>query len=274
MTDLKDLLPIAQAAVDLASRFIKEHPVERVVSKGDRDMASDVDVKVERAVRDFLQTETPHMAFLGEEDGGDGSSELSWVLDPIDGTANFVRGIPLCAVSLAVLHHGRPALGVIELPFLQGIQYHAVEGHGAFRDGAAISASTTKSLPDAIVAVGDYAVGVDAAAKNRRRLALTTLLADRVQRVRMFGTAAIDLAWAAEGRIDACVSLSNKPWDVAAGVIISREAGADVVGLAGEEHHADSEATIAVTPTLRSSLFELIESAIKDADSGEWVAEE
>ncbi|MFI6517438.1 inositol monophosphatase family protein [Spirillospora sp. NPDC050679] len=262
MTDPKDLLPIAQAAANLASRTIRERPVENVVSKGDRDMASDVDFRVERTVRDFLKTETPEMEFLGEEDGGNGDSEFSWVLDPIDGTANFVRGIPLCAVSLAVLRGEQPVLGVIELPFLDGTQYHAAEGYGAFRDGISISASHTSLLPEAIVAIGDYAVGAKASAKNRSRLALTDALAATVQRVRMFGTAAIDLAWVAEGRIDACAALSNKPWDVAAGVVIAREAGAAVVGLEGEQHSAASAGIIAVAPGLEADLLRLVKRAL------------
>lgn len=262
MTDLKALLPVAQAATSLAHRTILDHPIERVIPKGERDMVSDVDLHVERSVREFLRRETPEMAFLGEEGGEDGCSELSWVLDPVDGTANFVRGVPLCAVSLAVLHRRRPVLGVIQLPLLGGTQYYAVEGQGAFRDGKPISASATAALPEAIVAVGDYAVGEDASAKNRQRLALTEALAARVQRVRMLGSAAIDLAWVAEGSIDACIALSNKPWDVAAGVVIARESGADVIGLAGEQHHAESVATIATGPGIRPDIFSLIRNAV------------
>jgi myo-inositol-1(or 4)-monophosphatase len=87
-----------------------------------------------------------------------------------------------------------------------------------------IKASTTKNLNEAIIAIGDYAVGANARQRNAPRLALTTALATTVQRVRMLGSAATDLAWVAEGRLDGCVILSNKPWDTAAGVFIASEA--------------------------------------------------
>ena len=112
-----------------------------------------------------------------------------------------------------------------------------------------------------MVAIGDYAVGIDAETRNRPRLALTGKLAARVQRVRMFGSAAVDLAWVAEGRIDASVMLSNTPWDTAAGVLIAREAGAVVVDLDGSPHTTNAQATIAANPKILTDLIELITEA-------------
>src|SRR2546426_201505 len=91
----------------------------RVDPKGDRDLVSEVDLAVERKLRGLLARRTPDIGFLGEEEGReDRSTEAFWVLDPIDGTVNFVRGLPLCAVALALIHRDRPVLGVIDLPFL------------------------------------------------------------------------------------------------------------------------------------------------------------
>ncbi|MFE9182874.1 inositol monophosphatase family protein [Micromonospora haikouensis] len=131
---------------------------------------------VARAVRAFLQAATPEIGFLGEEDGVHSTGEMQWVLDAIDGTANFVRGIPLCAVSLGLLHGDDAVLGVIEAPFL-GNRYAAARGDGATVDGKPIRVSDTSRLSDAVVAIGDYAVGPDAAARNRSRLSLTARLA-------------------------------------------------------------------------------------------------
>jgi myo-inositol-1(or 4)-monophosphatase len=100
-------------------------------------------------------------------------------------------------------------------------------------------------LRDAVVAVGDYATGPRADRKNEQRLALTIQLAPRVHRVRMIGSAALDLAWVAEGRLDAAIMLVNKPWDTAAGVLLAREAGATVVDIDGSAHRFDSAAIIA-----------------------------
>ena len=107
--------------------------------------------------------------------------------------------------------HGHPVVGVIRLPFL-GQLYTAERDHGAYEDGRRLQVSATTELRDAIVAIGDYAVGDGADGKNRARLELTRYLAEQAQRVRMLGTAAIDLAWVAAGKLDASLTLSNKRW--------------------------------------------------------------
>ncbi|WP_432928411.1 inositol monophosphatase family protein [Microbispora sp. CA-135349] len=264
--DARALLPIAEQAVTIASHIITTKLPGLVTAKGDRDMVTEVDYAVEHAVRDFLSRETPEIGFLGEEEGitsaGDG---LMWALDPLDGTANFTHGIPLCGTSLGLIDHDRSILGVIDLPFLS-TRYAAAETAGATANGHPISASTTDALEAAIVSVGDYAVGKGAEAKNRVRLPLNYELATRVQRVRMFGSAAVDLAWVAEGKTDACIMLSNNPWDTAAGVLIAREAGAIVTDIDGTPHTAKARATIAAAPKILADLVELVAGAEKDAD--------
>ncbi|GGO68412.1 inositol monophosphatase family protein [Nonomuraea cavernae] len=260
-TDARTLLPIAERAVSIASEIIRTKAPGVITAKGDRDMATEVDYAVEHAVREFLSRETPEIGFLGEEEGvssmGDG---LMWALDPVDGTANFLHGIPLCGVSLGLVDKNMPTLGVIDLPFLN-LRYSAAEGAGAVANGSDIRISDARELQTAIVAIGDYAVGEDAHERNRLRLVLTQELAARVQRIRMFGSAAIDLAWVADGKIDANIMLSNNPWDTAAGVIIAREAGATVVDLDGSPHSMTAHATIAASPKLVADLVELITEA-------------
>jgi myo-inositol-1(or 4)-monophosphatase len=262
MTSHTSLLPIALDAMALASKLVRTRLPRVITAKTDRrDMASETDITVEREVRALLSDKTPTIGFLGEEEGASGTNdELVWTLDPIDGTANFVRGIPLCAVSLALVDNRRPVLGVIDLPFLD-TRYHAAEGDGAYANGQRIHVSPTSSLLDAIVSIGDFAVGAHAAEKNQHRLAVTTLLATRAQRVRMFGSAAIDLAYVAHGRTDAVIMLSNKPWDTAAGVILAREAGARVIDQHGADYTLDSTATIATTPPLLNEVLTVIRDA-------------
>ncbi|WP_329082185.1 inositol monophosphatase family protein [Streptosporangium sp. NBC_01469] len=266
--DARALLPIAEQAVTIAGEIVKTRLPGVVTAKGDRDMATEVDYAVEHAVRDFLSRETPDIGFLGEEEGSTTAAEggLMWILDPVDGTANFLRGIPLCGVSLGLVDKDIPTLGVIDLPFL-GSHYSAAQGDGAQADGREIRASQTSDLHAAVVSIGDYAVGGDAERKNRLRLALTHELAARVQRVRMFGSAAVDLVWVAEGKTDAIVMLSNKPWDTAAGVLIAREAGATVVDMDGSPHTMSSGATIAAGPKLLADLLELIAKADKNTQT-------
>jgi len=150
----------------------------------------------------------------------------------------------LCAISLALVDGASTVLGVIDRPFLDS-RYRTVVGRGAYLGNTRLRTSRTRDLREAIAAVGDYATGNDAAAKNLDRLALTQELALRVQRIRILGTEALDLAWLAEGKVDAAVMLSNKPWDTLAGVLLAREAGAFVYGRSGESHDADSTATVA-----------------------------
>jgi len=259
MIDLHPLLQVAGAALDQVSSLVTEMAVGAVRSKGDRDMVSEIDLAVEDRVRSFLQRGTPEIGFLGEENGGTGSdAHLTWTLDPVDGTANLVNGLPLCAVSLGLVAQNRAVLGVVDLPFLRH-RFRAAEGCGAFADDKSIKASETTALNEAIVSIGDYAVGVRAQERNERRLALTRLLAEQVLRVRMLGSAAIDLVWVASGKLDASITMSNHPWDMAAGVAIAREAGAAVMDLDGSPHSLRSTATVAVAPRLRGTMLKMLD---------------
>jgi myo-inositol-1(or 4)-monophosphatase len=258
--DISELLKVAEAAVDQGRTVTDTRSPGELTSKGDRDMASEVDFAVERAVRAFLERETPDIGVLGEEEGG-ATDGTRWVLDPIDGTVNFIHGVPLWGISLGLIHEGRAVAGVIDHPAL-GTRYSAAEGHGATCNGEPIRGSECTDLTDALVAVGDYAVGPDAAAQNAQRLALTQLLYPRVQRLRMIGTAATALTWTAAGHFDATVMFSNKPWDTMAGVAINREAGVVMLDLDGSDHTPESRGTVAVSSALREPILELISEAM------------
>jgi myo-inositol-1(or 4)-monophosphatase len=266
MNEYRELLPVAIDAVAVASAMLRDGLPGVLTAKGDRDMASDLDFKIEREVRSFLQVKTPGIRFLGEEEGVTGQGEMLWSLDPIDGTVNFLHGIPLCGVSLGLVHNKQPVLGVIELPYLDS-RYTAVIGDGTFVNGHQANVSETEALAEAVVSIGDYAVGNNAERKNQLRLAVTHELASTVLRVRMNGSAATDLAWLAEGKLDASITLSNNPWDTSAGVIIAREAGARVVDRNGKDHTFDSAVTIACTPAIVPELIELVRRADAEASA-------
>jgi myo-inositol-1(or 4)-monophosphatase len=254
------LLPTAMEAVSIASEIMRTSGPGALTPKGDRDIVSEVDLAIERRLREHLHSKTPEIGFLGEEDGPIGSGEFIWALDPVDGTINFVRGLPLCAVSLALLYRGRPVVAVIDLPFL-GTRYHATDGGGAFTGPRRLRVAESRSIGEAVVAFGDFAVGASSLERNRLRLDVADQLANRALRVRMLGSAAIDLAWLAEGRIDASITLLNLPWDMAAGVLLAREAGAAVVDEEGAPHVRESRATLAASP----SLIDEVVSIVRDA---------
>jgi myo-inositol-1(or 4)-monophosphatase len=245
-------LDVAEEAVRRAGDLIRSRPWASVEDKGDRDVATDLDRAAEDTVREFLAAETPEVGFLGEEGSGQAEGR-HWVLDPIDGTSNFVHAVPLYAVSLALVDDDTTRLGVIDLPVL-GERYTAVAGGGAHRGPESILASDTSRLRSAMISVGDGLLGPGDEAD---RLDLTRALVAEVERVRMLGSACIDLAWVACGRLDAAVLPSNKPWDTAAGVLIAREAGAVVVDSDGRPHTRHSANTLAVAPHLVEALLAL-----------------
>lgn len=254
--DLAKLLKVAEAAVDRGRVITDSRGPGALTFKGDRDMASEVDFAVEREVRAFLERETPEIGVLGEEEGG-ATDGTRWVLDPIDGTVNFVHGVPLWCISLGLIHEGRAVAGVIDHPAL-GTRYAAADGLGATCDGKPIRGSECTNLADALVAVGDYAVGPDAERINAERFALAQRLTPRVQRLRMIGTAATALTWTAAGYFDAMIMFSNKPWDTMAGVAICREAGVTVLDLDGTDHAPESVGVFAVADGLAAPLLDLI----------------
>ncbi|MCV7244187.1 inositol monophosphatase family protein [Mycobacterium mantenii] len=260
MKTMQELFEIAWQATQIGATRLKKSQPSSVQHKGDRDTVTDVDLTIQRDIDDYLTQITPDIALLAEESEHQPDIETSewlWVLDPIDGTSNFVHGLPLCAVSLALLHAGRTVLAVTHAPLI-GKTYHAIEGKGAFVNGQRITASATDSLSGAIVSLGDYAVGHDAGRLNAHRLALTTELVPRVERIRMIGAATLDLAFVAEGALDACVMMSNKPWDTAAGTLLAREAGALLTDARGNPHTHKSASTIVTAPGVAEQLATVI----------------
>ena len=258
-----------ERAIDDASRLLLEGQgkMDTVIAKGDRDFATSLDFEAERMIRARLQQLAPDIPFLGEEDGGPApASEPIWVLDPVDGTVNFARGSPLCAISLALVEDARPRLAIVDFPFL-GERYLAAEGAGAYLNGSAIH-TIERPLADAVVGFTDFSVGHDAPTENTLHLRLMAALAITALRVRVHGSEALELAWLAAGRLDAAIMLSNLPWDVSGGVLLVREAGGTVYDLDGSDHGLGSASTIASTHALKRPLLEVLQAALRSSEPG------
>lgn len=262
MSDVEHLMPVAREAVAVARRIIRSRAPRSVTTKGERDPVTDIDLAVEDAVREFLAAQAPEVGVLGEEHGRSGGSDdgLWWALDPVDGTSNLARGIPLCAVSLALVAGGRPVLAAVDLPFLD-LCYTAAQGRGAYAGDERIRSSSVRDMAEAVISFGDFAIGRGAAEKNRVRIELMGALGARAQKIRMIGAAAIDLGWVAHGRLDATIILANQPWDTMAGALLVREAGGAVIDQDDTEHTVDSSATIATCPGLRREIMAALRSA-------------
>jgi myo-inositol-1(or 4)-monophosphatase len=261
MFDPESLMRHALEALDRAEEILGSKNHFAVSEKDELDIVTSTDLFVERTIRELLETRTPDVPVLGEEEGGDYDADRPvWVLDPIDGTANYARSLPMFGVSLGLMLNGTAQIGAISFPRLR-TRYSAVIGHGAFCGSRLLTCSDQRDLRSCVVSVGDFAVSGDLLQTNGPRLSVLRALAGRVARVRMLGSAALDLAWVADGAIDASIMLSNKPWDTAAGVVIAREAGAAVLDVAGAEHHHHSESTVSVAPGVRESILEVLADA-------------
>lgn len=263
MRDLDELAAITNQAIQIGHDILSSSTPTGVRAKSDRDFVTDIDLLIEREIRAYLARATPEAGFLGEEEGQVGDPGTTWTLDPIDGTTNYVHGLPMYAISLALVHGGAALTAAIDSPAL-GLRYTATTGHHAYCNGVPIHASDTTELTRAVIAIGDFATGDRAAAKNVRRLRLTAALSDRVERIRMLGSAALDLAFVAHGKLDAAIMLSNKPWDTMAGSLLARCSGAHVVDSDGSTHSTASIDTIAAASNLLTVLTESISFDLKN----------
>lgn len=222
------------------------------------DLVTEVDRTTERWLRDRLRELRPADSILGEE-GADraGSSSVRWVLDPIDGTVNFVLGLPQYAVSVAAELDGRVVAGAVCNP-VSGDTFHARRRSGAFLGGRRLRGPRDISLSRAVVGTG---FGYDAALRARQVAALAPLL-PAIGDVRRLGAASLDLCYVAAGRLDAYFEAGLNYWDHAAGGLIAVEAGCVASGLRGAP---PSERCYAVAgPRLAAEFFALLESV--DAD--------
>ena len=257
--ELNDLWLAAGRAVDVGRRLLvhgRAH-IGGLIAKGDRNYATRVDLQIEAQIKAQLGEAAAGIPFLGEETGGSLEDGPSWVLDPIDGTTNFIKGSPLCAISLALLDAGQPLFGIVDLPLLDE-RYVARAGAGAYLNSVRLVVTDKTRLDEVVVGFTDFAVADDRDYENPLHITVLSRIAPRALGVRTHGSAALDLAWLAAGRLGASIMLSNRAWDVSAGVLLIREAGAVAYDLDGSEHGFGSRATIASVPGLKSELIALM----------------
>jgi myo-inositol-1(or 4)-monophosphatase len=221
------------------------------------DLVSEADLAAQRTIEALIARERPQDGFLGEEDTGGPAagaavSGLRWVVDPLDGTINYLFGIPQWSVSVAVEdEHGRTLAGAVFDPCRSEL-WTATAVSGGALNGTPIHGSERDELATALVATG---FAYDARVRAAQAQVLARLVGS-VRDIRRLGSAALDLAWTAAGRYDAYFERTTKPWDVAAGALICERVGVRVVAL---EAHPDLPAGIlAAPPALFDGLLELV----------------
>lgn len=203
--------------------------------KGTKDLVTEADLECDRFIRTRLTESFPDHDLLTEEEGSlDRGSDYRWIADPIDGTINYAHGIPLWGNSVALTHRGKTVCGAIYLPVFDEL-YTVFAGGGAFMNGAPLHVSRKADLDAAILSHGDYNVGDDGtrdglnAANNRVHRSVMPA----VQRIKSLGSAVLEGAWVASGRLDAYWMTYLKPWDVAVTTLLVAEAGGRVTDLQG-----------------------------------------
>ncbi|MBS0520676.1 MAG: inositol monophosphatase [Proteobacteria bacterium] len=232
----------------------------QVSEKGPGDFVSRADIQAERTLRRELERTRPDYGFLGEEGGetkGDGRNR--WIADPLDGTTNFLHGVPHFAISLALERDGEIIAGVIYQPISDEL-FWTEKGNGAYIDtpnarSRRLRVSGRKELGRALVATGIPHVGRGDHPAYLRKL---EAVMGKTAGVRRWGSAALDLAFVAAGRYDAYFEYGLKPWDVAAGILMVREAGGMVNDIPGAAYTLDSPSLLASNAGLRDAMVETL----------------
>jgi myo-inositol-1(or 4)-monophosphatase len=264
MTETEGLLELALEVAREAGAVLLERRRHGALSWSTKstptDVVTEADTAAEELIRGRLRAARPEDAIVGEEgDDETGTSGVTWVVDPLDGTVNYLYGLPGWSVSIAAQVDGDSVVGVVAVP-TYGETFYAAKGGGAFQDGRGIAVSGCATLPATLLGTG---FGYDA----RRRAAQARWVAaalPRVRDIRRYGSAAVDLCAVACGRLDAYAELGLNPWDRAAGELIAAEAGARVTGLRGEP--ASERMTLAAPAQLWPLVHELLVELDADAD--------
>jgi myo-inositol-1(or 4)-monophosphatase len=228
--------------------------VREVRLKGVRDIVTDADVAAQAIIVKVIRQQFPDHGFLAEEEGaGNQAGEWVWIIDPLDGTVNYARGLPWFAVSVALAHCGHVVAGVVWNPLRQDL-YAAASGAGALLNGQSIHVSSRAPLAQAIIGL-DWARNPTVRAQV---LSALNRLAPAVGTVRAIGSAALALCYVATGQLDAYFHLALQPWDGAAAGLLVREAGGQVTNLSGAEWEYAMPACAASNGLLQTALLELL----------------
>lgn len=246
----------ARAAGDLMMRHMARGETIKVAQKGSNDFVTQVDRAAEQVIVDQIIQAYPDHAILGEEYGRSGNSEsdYEWIIDPLDGTTNFIHDNPQFAVSIAMRYRGTLEIGVIYDPLRQEL-FTAERGQGAQLDGKRIRVTQARDLDNGLVGTGfPYSnfEHLDA------YMAMLKKVIKNTAGVRRPGSAALDLAWMAAGRLDAFWELNLKPWDIAAGALLIKEAGGMVADISGSSLDLERGHIVAGNARTLAALMKMI----------------
>lgn len=245
----------ARAAGNIIMRAMDRLDSIKITEKNPNDYVTDVDNKAEQEIISIIHKAYPNHGILGEESGASGDDDYQWIIDPLDGTRNFIHGFPHFAVSIGITQKNKLEHAVIYDPVRQEL-FTATRGKGAQLNEHRIRVSTRKNLEDCLLGTGfpyRHSAAHRAAYLNTLQ-AIIPLAGD----VRRAGSAALDLAYVACGRLDGFWEMGLKTWDIAAGILLIKEAGGMVTEMDGTENYLQTGNILAANPKIVKPLLKII----------------
>lgn len=262
MVTRKERLHVAKVAMIAAldgGRILNKYfrKLKQVSEKQGAGLVSEADRESELCIRKRVWESFPNHQFLGEEWGHtnqDNDSDFLWVVDPLDGTTNYVHGFPFFCISIGVEYKGEPQVGIVHAPLL-GMTYKAILGEGAYLNGKRIRVSKTKNLESSLLATG-FSYRKRALLKDEVRD--FRVIAERTRGVRRAGSAALDFCMVASGIFDGFWERALSPWDVSAGTLIVREAGGVVTDFGGKRFRSNMKTVLAANKPVHRALVKFL----------------
>ena len=253
-----DYLVVAVEAAIAASHIIMEALEKPRVAnhKGKTDLVTETDLHSENIIKSIIRASYPDHDLLAEESEKESfQSDFLWIIDPLDGTTNFVHGYPSFAVSIGLFFQNKPLIAVVlELPNTK--LYTAIKDEGAWCEGQPFTCSQTDSIEKSLLLTG---FGYEHGELWERNMALFKYFTDKTQGVRRLGAAAVDLCHVASGKVDGFWEFDLKPWDSAAGILIAQEAGCVVSQMDGSDYSVYDNNILVANPNIHREMILEIE---------------
>ena len=222
----------------------------KISEKKPNDFVTEMDQRVEKAIIACIKKAYPQHGIIGEESGEQpGTADYQWIIDPIDGTRNFIYGLPYFSISIAIMHHQKLAHGVVYDPIRQEL-FTASRGKGAHLNDRRIRVTQNKQLATSLIGIG-----------FKQANAVCQAISDVCGDTRRLGSAALDLAYVAAGRLDGFVEYHLHRWDIAAGILLVKEAGGLICDTDGGETYLQTGNIVAGTPAILKQLLKVIKSS-------------
>ena len=246
---------IKEIALEAGALFLEGYNGNKSITfKSDIDLVTQYDLQIERQLKEKLAKAFPQHTLIGEET----SEHITYpdkaiYIDPIDGTTNFIHGIPFCAISIGIWENGQPVAGVVYNPVLDEL-FYAETGKGATLNGTPLNVTDTPTLKNSLIATGFPYTKIDKGKDFEWVLQTMESILPETRGVRRLGSAAIDLCYVAKGVFDGYYEINLKPWDVAAGILVLLEAGGKISRHDGQAYTMDERIVVATNGKVHDAL--------------------